>query len=111
MTFNVLFNWPVGEDSARFSLGMPNAADAGHQFRVGIKEKDTPDEVKWLSPGWVNYGEIVKVDGYLKKGDQLIVERRLKETQAVNGRIVFDSANHWPAAAVDGSAVSQNFTF
>ncbi len=110
MTFSVLFNWPFGENSARFSLGMPNASDSGSQFRVGIIEKNEPDKIKWLKPGWVNHDEITKVDGYIKRGDHLVIEQRNKGTQAVTGRIRFNSDARWPAEANGRTSISQNFT-
>ena len=111
MTLDILFNWPLGENSARFSLGAPSINDRGHRFRIGIIEKSDKAVVKWLAPGWVSYGETQKLDGFIKKGDIIIVEKQDETTNKPVARISVDSEKEWAAEADGVSSVNQGFNF
>jgi hypothetical protein len=108
MQLTILYNWPIGEDSARVSLGMSNIEDKNYQFRLSILSKKDNGNDEWLIPGWVNDNEVNKLDALIKKASFIRVERINKETKEIK-RYQFDCSKEWPPEASGVSVTSMSY--
>ena len=107
MKVSIFYNWPVGKDSARVSLGMQNVEDPKYQFRIGYI--DEQGDGGWIEPGWVNHDEVEKLDGFIKKGWKIRVEKRDKTTEEVVSRQEVDCVQEWPVEANGATSVDTGF--
>ena len=107
MKLSIFYNWPLGENSARVSLGMPNIDDSKYQFRIGLI--DGQGSGGWLHPGWVNDGDVSKIDGYVKKDWKILIEKKDKANDKIVARHEINCANDWPPEAEGGSSVDTGY--
>ncbi|GEM_PF-4693442 len=97
MKLNILYNFPLGENSARISLGMPSVDDKKYQFRIGLI--DGQGSGGWLKPGWVNHDDVATLDGMVKKDWKIRLEKKDRDTGEVVARHEIDCSKEWPAEA------------
>jgi hypothetical protein len=110
MKLSILYNWPLGENSARASLGMANIEDANREFRIGvINQGDDPSG--WLQPGWASPDQLVTSNVLVKRSSILKVEVRNTDTQEVIGRYEWNCSELWPPEAGGVTSVDVGYTF
>lgn len=107
MKVSIFYNWPLGKDSARVSLGIPNVEDVKYEFRVGYI--DEQGQGGWLEPGWVGHDEIVKLDGFVKRNWKVRIEKRDKATEEIVLRQEIDCVKEWPTEAGGATSVDTGF--
>jgi hypothetical protein len=107
MKISIFYNWPLGEDSARVSLGMPSEEDIKYQFRLGVIEGT--DSGGWINPGWVNHDQIDQLSTSIKKGWKIKLEKKDKETGKVEAIPGIDSLQEWPNDATGETSVDTGF--
>jgi hypothetical protein len=110
MKLSLLYNWPIGEDSARASLGMGNVEDAKHDFRIGVINKGD-DPSGWLVPSWASADEITKLNPIVKRSSAIRVEVRDHDTQEVIGSYEWNCSELWPPEAGGATSVDVGYTF
>lgn len=108
MQLSILFNYPLGQDSARISIGAANISDSNYQFRFSILSSQNESD-QWLSPGWVNHNDISKLEGYIKKTSVIRLEKRDQNSNEIVKRYEWICSNIWPGEADGNAVVSVNF--
>jgi hypothetical protein len=107
MKLSLFYNWPVGENSVRVSLGMPNIEDNKYLFRLGLI--DEQGSGGWINPGWVNFNEISKLDSYAKRDWKIRIEKKEKEADHITAKLEIDCSKEWPLDAQSGSSVDTGY--
>ncbi len=106
MKLNMRFNWPLGENSAYVSVGMPNIDDLKKEFKIGVIPKAHPKEIQWQDLGWIPGNEIdAKMEFRVDRGDKVVLQYGDLGTNKAEGGITIDSEEEWPMEA-QGAAVT-----
>jgi hypothetical protein len=107
MKLNILYNFPLGENSAQVTLGMASADDSKYQFRIGLI--DGQGSGGWLKPGWVNHDGVDSLKGMVKKDWKIRLEKKEKGTDNIVARHEIDCSKEWPVEAEGASCVDTGY--
>lgn len=107
MKISILYNFPLGENSARVSLGVPNIEDAKYEFRIGLI--DEQGYGGWLQPGWVTYDKVSEIDGLVKRDWKIRIEKRDPLTGEIVTRNEIDCSKEWPSEAGGATLVDTGY--
>lgn len=107
MKLTILYNFPLGEDTARVSLGSPNVEDKNFQFRLGLI--DGQGLGGWMKPGWVNHDEVGRLDYMVKRDWKIRLGKKDKRTGAIATRYEIDCSSEWTANAQGASCVDTGY--
>jgi len=106
MKLSILYNWPLGKESARVSLGFPNIEDNKYQFRLGII--DCKGSGGWVKPGWVSSNDAIKLNASIEKDWKIRLEKKLGSTD-VPVVYEFDCSKDWPSGASGSSCTDTSY--
>lgn len=98
MNLSIHFNWPP-PDSARVHMGSPNLSDKDWEFRIGVNPKDKKNIIYWVKPGWFVGENMKEIIFDVNRGDEVVVERKRKDSDKVETRNTWNIDEHWPAEA------------
>lgn len=112
MNLYIHFNFPPGENSAFVEMGFPSAEDERIEFRAGVVLEDDCDKIFWHKAGWVPGNEIFrKINFNVKKGDKVVVERRLLGHEGADTRNIWDINDEWLANVSGSNTVIAHWCF
>jgi len=112
MTLEILFNWPLGLDSARVSFGVPNIEDSKYHYRIGVVLDEEHGKIRYHKSNWISNGEAKKgIVFNVKRGDKVVIERKSKESQDTEARNIFDINKEWPNNAYGSNSVCRLWYF
>jgi len=113
MKLDALFNWPLGKNSARISLGSVSVDDVHKEFSVGLTPKGKTDAEMGAHPaGWVVGDKINDQFTFdVERGDKVTVFSRALGAKKAESKVVIDTDLEWPAEAHGGTSINTGWTF
>lgn len=109
MQLSILYNWPMGEDSARVSLGMANIDDIKYQYKLTILDKNDKGEDRWFTLGYVNHDEVHKLDTFAKRTSIVRVHKMSKDGDYSGNDYKFYLSKDWPLEASGASVTHVSY--
>jgi len=109
MQLSILYNWPIGENSARVSLGMANIDDVKYQYKLTILDKNDKGEDWWFTLGYVNHDEVHKLDTFAKKSSIVRIHKMSKVGGYSGSDYQFYLSKDWPPEAGGTSVTTINY--
>lgn len=94
------YNWPPAMNYVRVTLGPANIKDKGYVFRMGVIKKDDKTKIYWQGGAvWLFHEKVRGVTFDVKRGDNVVVDKKNIETQNFENRILWDTEKRWPDEA------------
>jgi len=104
MDISFQYNWPPGNKFIRVSFGPGNIKDPDYLFRIGVVKEADLRKVYWQGPEeWNTNDQLVAVKFDAEKGDKIVLDRKDKQTDSINLKHSWDTAEEWPPQAYGGS--------